>query len=387
MTDPIKALPPKLRDRASWLINAGLDDTQRGLEQLTDSVDDIRLLTAAIEKEKSQPSPRSSRLKPMEAKLRKLSASATAKTVEVIHSKRKPSVLEDVDAYDRQAAKEYGVAQSTALQVLDPSSMIDGAPNTALSPAQVGALAAVETAWSDASRLAGLVKNYARAGTAAKALCGLRLRALREHYFGPRTVGRPKASANDTTWDNLLADRLGITRPTARVWMDLASAVEQLAVREGLDLRATCEKLPWDWTPEESALIEATVNKLTEDKTQRQLLQADFLSDLGYLEPTKPNGSNNPSGVNGGKKKPATSPQQRVENLRTLARTALFGHDSKDHRPQPGSPAFWLNALVEKQGRVGDAAHPAAALTKQERKEIYELLLKPAIDAWKALDA
>lgn len=389
MSDFFKHLSPKLRDQASWLINAGMDDTLRGLEKLTHSVDDIRVLTAAIEKEKAGPSPRSSRLKPMEAKLRKLNASATAKAVEIVtghKSKTAAAVETGLAEYEAAGRKEYGL-EAAPLEVLDASSMIDGEPNTALSPAQAGALAAVETAWGDAARLAGLVKNYARAGTAAKALCGLRLRALREHYFGPRTVGRPKKSNMDTTWDGMIADRLGITRQAAENWMKMADAVEQLADLQGLDLRATCEKLPWDWTPEESALIDATVHKLTEDKTQRQLLQADFLSDLGYLEPERTNASNNPLGRNGGKKQAPVSPQQRIEDLRSLARTGLFGHDSKDHRPQPGSPAFWLNSLVAKQSFVGNLAHPAAALTKQERKEIYELLLKPAMDAWKALDA
>lgn len=404
MNDPIDSLPPKLREQASWLINAGADDTQRGLEKLTDSVDDIRVLTAAIEQEKSRSTPRTSRLKPMEAKLRKLSAASTAKTVDLIHRKSGAGTCEKCRR-TRMTAEELATHKcatqpkhitvlpdgtwfpsETALEILAPSSLLDGAPNTSLSPAEVGALAAVETAWTDAARLAGLVKNYARAGTAAKALCGLRLRALREHYFGPRMVGRPKKSGMDTTWDGLLADRLGITRQAAENWMKMADAVEQLADRQGLDLRATCEKLPWDWTPEEAAAIEATVNRLTEDKTQRQLLQADFLSDLGYSEPERANASNNPTGKNGGSKQIPVSPQQRVENLRTLARTALFGHDSKEHRPQPGSPAFWMNSVVDKQGRVGDASHPAAALTKQERKEIYELLIKPFVDAWKALD-
>lgn len=291
----------------------------------------------------------------------------------------------DIAAYERAGEKAY-LSDPQSLEVLAPSSLLDGAPNTALSPIELAALSAVENAWQDTRRLADLIKNYSRATTAAKTLCGIRLRAIREHHFGPRVVGRPKKS-NGTTWESMLADKLGITYQTADNWMKMADAVEALAESKGLDLQTICEKLPWDWTPEEQAAMDATVHKLCEDKTQRDLLQSDFLSSLGYAAPEKINGSNNPLGANGGKKTPAANAQERLEGLRCLARTGLFGHDSKEHRPQPGSPAWWMNSLVEKQGQVAAKSHPMASLSKHERKEIYELLIKPFVDAYRALDA
>ena len=155
------------------------------------------------------------------------------------------------------------------LEVLPASSLLAGtSPTAVLSTGEASAIEAIETAWQDAARLAGLVKNYARAGTAAKALCGLRLRALREYYFGPRSAkgGRPMKTGHlaGFPWESMIESRLGIPTRTAKTWMRLADAVEKIAAQQGLDLRSTCEKLPWDWTPEEQAAIEATVNKLTD---------------------------------------------------------------------------------------------------------------------------
>lgn len=267
---------------------------------------------------------------------------------------------------------------AASVEVLSPESLLPGASNTSLSLIQASALTAVETAWNDAARLAGLVKNYARAGTAAKALCGIRLRALREHYFGPRTVGRPKKSEAGTTWDNLLADRLGITRQAAENWMKMADAVETLADHEGLDLRSTCEKLPWDWTPEESALIDATVHKLTEDKTQRQLLQADFLADLGYEAPEKTNSSNNPLGRNGGKKKPASSPAALLKERQAAARLMFLGTE-KPGRVEKGSVAMFMEHFIN------NAGEELEALPQAELRDLYENTVKPFVAAFRKL--
>jgi hypothetical protein len=109
--------------------------------------------------------------------------------------------------------------------------------------------------------------------------------------------------------------------------------------------------------------------------------------DLGLIPQSKQeiHGTNNPAGKNGGEKKRSASQQENVENLRALARTEIFGHDSKEHRPRFGSPAYWLNSLVDKQGKVGTDASPASHLTKPERSQIYKNLLKPALEAWLAL--
>lgn len=78
MSETLDDLPKALRTHASWLINAGADDTSRVLAQMDGTDDEMRILRAAIATEKAKPTEqqRVSRLKPMEAKLRKFSEAA-----------------------------------------------------------------------------------------------------------------------------------------------------------------------------------------------------------------------------------------------------------------------------------------------------------------------
>lgn len=279
------------------------------------------------------------------------------------------------------------------ITLFSPENLLPDHPSVPAATVTLDTGDSIEAIWNDAAGLVVLAKNLARATTATKALCGLRLRFLREHYFGPRNPngGRPKKTGKITgfSWGSLLAEKLGINEETAKVWMRLADAVELLAEREGISLRETCEKLPWNWTPEEAQLMESTVQKLTGDKTQRQLLQSmqqgDFLSDIGYVEPERINGSNNQLGINGGKKQPAASAHERVEGLRCLARTSLFGHDTKDHRPKFGSPAYYMNALVDSDIKEELHKHPAASLIRKELADIYEVLVQPFTAAFRKL--
>jgi hypothetical protein len=259
-----------------------------------------------------------------------------------------------------------------------PDSLLDGTPSTALSPLQSAALAAVEEAWHEAGRLATLAKNYSRAATGAKALCGIKLAHLRTHYFGERKPqgGRPKKTPNDlgfSTWPDLLADRVGISDECAANWMKMGEAVAMIADNQGTDLREIIVKLPWNWTPEEAAALEAAVHKITDGKSQKDLLnfiQSDFLSDLGYVAPERPNGSNNPAGKNGGKKKPASNPQALLEERRAAARIAFLGTD-KPGRVEQGSVALFMTHFVNEAGQELEA------LPQAELRDLYEHTVKP----------
>lgn len=352
---------PQLSQDASWLINAGIDDMQRYLDRMTGSPGEIADLEAALAHERSKPKlsggSRVSRLKPMEAKLRKFQRDSTSPS---------PSLA------------------PSSLSIPTPASLLTGAANTSLSPAEVAALAAVDTAWGEARRLADLAKDYARAGNAAKALCGLTLSRLREHYFGPRNSsgGRPKKAANDSghsTWSSLLADRLGITDSTADVWMKMAEGVQAIAAAQGLDLQTTCAKLPWDWTPEETAALDNTFQLLCKDKTQRQLMQADFLESLGFENKQDKHGTNNPDGKNGGKKKPAASPKALLEERRRLARLDFFGTENPG-KIKPGSPVWHIEEFLK-----NPAEHPLSLLPKPELLDLIEHTLTPFIKALKKL--
>lgn len=282
----------------------------------------------------------------------------------------------------------------TSIVPLNSESLLEGSPSCISHPLEIstdaGVLINFETARDGLRRWSGQVKLCSRATIAATTMAGLHLRALRVIYFGPRNAngGRPRrtpSSAKFPDWSSMLKDVAGIPDPTARRWMKIADAVEAIAEKEGSDVRSICQKLPWDWTPEESDIIEIAIEKLTAEKTQRELLQSDFLSSLGYVEPERINSSNNPLGRNGGKITPAATPEARIEGQRTLARTTLFGHDTKEHRPKPGSPAFWMNSVVDLglSGKLKES--PLAALHRKELKDLHDLLFYPFMEQIKSL--
>lgn len=240
----------------------------------------------------------------------------------------------------------------------------------------------VEAAWIDAARLAKLVRLLARAGTSAKAVCGIILRALREHYFGPRNAkgGRPRQRAihgEFGSWNEMLLERVGISDDTATNWMRIADAVERIAEHTGMDIRAICEKLPWDWTPEESAMVESIVYALCEDRTQREILQNDFLSDLGYAPACKPNSSNNPFGKNGGKKKQVSATDLLRE--RQEAARILFCGTARAGRVGNGSVAMFFTNCVNNGGK------DLESLPQAELRNLYENIVKPFADAFRKL--
>ena len=80
MNSPIPTLP-ELSEAAGWLINAGTDDMQRRLAAMTGTPQDIAVLREAIAYEQAKPAMdrRVSRLRPIEARLSKLSAAGTPK--------------------------------------------------------------------------------------------------------------------------------------------------------------------------------------------------------------------------------------------------------------------------------------------------------------------
>lgn len=129
-------------------------------------------------------------------------------------------------------------------------------------------------------KIRSIVLRESCGGPAAETtIFGLRLRSIRNRLFGKRVFngGRPIIRENSRqfpSWSKLLEEEIGVGEATAQNWMRLADAAETLAENEGLSLRNICDKLPWEWTPEEAIFLEATVQKLAEGKTQKQLLEA-----------------------------------------------------------------------------------------------------------------
>ena len=259
-----------------------------------------------------------------------------------------------------------------------PAALLDGPPNLSLSPKEASALAAVENAKTGLAHWAAQVKLYSRAGIAAMAMGGIHLRALREHFYGPRNPmgGRPRKRntlPGCESWKSMLADIAGITDQTATRWMKIADVVESMAAQEGGDVITICQKLPWEWTPEESEKLSNTITKLTEDKTQRELLQSDFLASLGYTAPERVNASNNPTGKNGGKKKPAATPAALAKERQEAARMYLSGSPERG-KIEHGSVRSRMNLLCASGGKEIEA------MPQAEMRHFYEHTVKPFAD-------
>jgi hypothetical protein len=346
----LAALPPTERKMVETLLNCSQSDTRDYCRHLAEPKPrNVRMLETALDLEKS--------------------------------NRRREAVIAVITSALKKASRPVASAPA---EVVSSEVLLSGPPANSLSPVETAALATVEATTLEARRLADLVKDYGRAGTAAKTLCGIHLRHIREFHFGPRNPngGRPKMKTPNVsgfaTWGEFLSDRVGITDDTGTNWMKMADAVEALAESKGLDLQSICQKLPWDWTPEETAAIDTTVRALTQDKTQRQLLQADFLSSLGYEEPERSNSSNNPAGNNGGKKKPAASIQESVRLKQEAARLILFG-TVKPGFAERGSIALFMENFIKTEGAE------VAALPKQELRDLYEHTIKDFVAAFRKL--
>lgn len=253
----------------------------------------------------------------------------------------------------------------------------EASPNSPLAAtAEASGLLDLKTAQDGLAHWAGQVKLYSRASLAAMAMAGLHLRALRTIYFGERSPkgGRPKKPdtvSGFPTWESLLADVAGVTERTAQRWMKVADGIEAIAEREGSDVITICQKLPWEWTPEEAERIGSTAQELTENRTLKEFIQTDFLSSLGYVNKQDVHGTNNPTGKNGSdKKKPAKSPKQLLAESQEAARKILFG-TALIGRADNGSPAMFMLQMLRTEGRELEA------LPQKEMRDFYELTLKP----------
>ena len=116
--------------------------------------------------------------------------------------------------------------------------------------------------------------------TVTTVLCGIRLRALRKHYFGRRSsnCGPPMklySLGEFKTWAGMVRTLTGINAPCAAHWIRLANAFELLSEREGISLGEVLGKPPWEWSAKESDRVNSTVHKLCKWKTQKQILKPD----------------------------------------------------------------------------------------------------------------
>ena len=233
------SLPAQLRDRASWLINAGADDTLRGLNAMTGTPEDIAVLNAAIAEEKSKPklSQRTSRLKPMEAKLRKFTGpmeNLVAQAVEVM-----PKVKHD-PTWDN-ARLYYRAVKTTGRQFL---------------------VSQICLGWelSDKKKALGFTGS------------GRRLESGHVSTLIPKTWEDYLHQEIDPDLNRRTADRLiGVFEGFCeKVPKKLRTAFTGTSKRS---LLTTLSKPPGSLTAKERSTIEAAITKCSDGETQRSLLE------------------------------------------------------------------------------------------------------------------
>jgi hypothetical protein len=217
MSELISDLPTALKTHASWLVNAGAEDTRSSLSNMTGTPDEIRILQAAIATEKSREA-RSSRLKPMEAKLRKFATPAKSHPTEIV------------------------------------------APS-----------------WDLCRQLIGNIKLHFRLAICYQVMTGFELAVLKKE-LGFSGSGRRKENPHDgpfKSWEKWLDDELGIGETTAERWISMADVVKPRLKKLGgnAKLLAIAESSPSQLDAIQRQTLEALVAKVTDGDSQKDLLE------------------------------------------------------------------------------------------------------------------
>ncbi len=246
---PLDALPVHLRENASWLINAGADDTQRRLAAMTGTADDIAMLTAAIATELAKPklAQRVSRLKPMEAKLRKF--------------------------------------QTTEIGLV-------------VQPVEVMPKAKHDPAWDNARLYYRAVRTTGRQFLVSQICLGWELsdkkKALGFNHGGDRKSSGQVGHLIGKTWEEYIHAEIdpNLARRTADRFIQVFDGFREKAPKKLLagftanakrSLITTLSKPPGSLTAKERATIETAIAKCSDGETQRSLLE-----ELGLVKCHKP---------------------------------------------------------------------------------------------------
>lgn len=257
MSETLDQLPRALRDHASWLINAGAEDTRSSLANMTGTDDEMRMLRAAIATEKSKTA-RSSRLKPMEAKLRKFSEAAKSPLV-----KR---------AEELKAAKQPIKAEF--VEILDKSVNIPAKP---------------DPSWDNARLYYSAVRTTGRQFLVSQICLGWELANIKKalgFVNGHNQHGRVgQVGQPSMTWEEYLHAEIDANLPR-RTADRLIQVFEGFCEKVPKKLRVTFEtgtkrrslittlsKPPTTLTEKERATIESAITKCSDGETQRSLLE------------------------------------------------------------------------------------------------------------------
>lgn len=250
-------LAPAQQDAVEWLIHGGADDTTRRLADMTGTLDDIRVLQAAIAEESASPSPRSSRLNPMEAKLRKFSAAATANTVAMILSR-----------------KSGGAAQA----------------------AEVTSALPKDPRWDQAREISDGLRLCGRMFLRGQVKLGMLLAALKKelgYHRGCTGRNRSADSADLLPWPELVKREIGYSRKSCDEFIRLYEATKaKLKKAKKLALPADVKKdaiilfraeNPLALSDDQWRDVDALIGTLTTGETQASLME-----ELGIIPAPRP---------------------------------------------------------------------------------------------------
>jgi hypothetical protein len=229
------SLPKNLADRASWLVNAGSEDTRQGTAAMTGTDDDIAVLRAAIDYEKAH-SNRVSRLDIMQAKLRRFT-----------------------DSRGSTITKAVAAEVTTALPK-DPR-------------------------WDEARKVSDQLRLCGRLYLRGQVKLGMILSALKKEFGITR--GQPKKNSPDSgeylPWDQRVKQETGYSRQSCDEFIRLYDATKaKLKNAKKLDLPAPAKKdalvlfkteNPLALSDKQWEQVDAVISSLTTGETQITLMQ------------------------------------------------------------------------------------------------------------------
>lgn len=258
----LDSLPTKLRDHASWLINAGLEDTKHSLAAMAGTDDEMLMLRAAIAEEKSKAA-RPSRLKQMEAKLRKFGEAA--RTALLSPKSAKPESTGPTPA--------KVVTKAEFAEILDKSVNLPAKP---------------DPAWDKARFYYRAVKTTGRQFIISQICLGWELsnrkKALgfthgNNQHGKDAQLGHPRR-----TWQEYLHAEIDpdLTRQTADRFIHVFEGFREKAPKKLISdfsanarqsLITTLSKPPGSLTAKDRKAIELGIAKCSDGETQRSLLE------------------------------------------------------------------------------------------------------------------
>lgn len=134
--------------------------------------------------------------------------------------------------------------------------------------------------WSSVRQYANAARQFSRAQVACQVLAGLELLALRKAHN--MSQGKRTDIPGGPSWDDLVAEHAGISKPTAFRWCQMAMAVKPRLKKlpgVGALFRELLLRPIGELTQDQQLLLEQAVHKATDGYTQ-----TEFMRELGLAK-------------------------------------------------------------------------------------------------------